>query len=86
MAVLCSLRNPQQPLTKLNIPADPRLQFYDRIRARDQGGSELDADYWVTGSTEAADSAGGYWAQLSARQARNRFVAGTGLVGLDIVG
>jgi hypothetical protein len=85
-AVLCSLRTPQQVLTKLSIPADPRLQFYDRVRVRDGGGTELDAAYWVTGMAETADSAGGYWGQLSARQARNRFLAGTGLVGVDIVG
>jgi hypothetical protein len=85
-AVLCSLRSPQQVLTKLSIPADPRLQFYDRVRVRDGGGTELDAAYWVTGMAETADSAGGYWGQMSARQARSRFVAGTGLVGVDMVG
>lgn len=84
MAVLCSLREEQQALTRLVIPADPRLQFYDRIRVRDQGGTEIDAPYWVTGVGE--DYGPGYLGQLSARPARDRFYAGTGIVGQDLVG
>jgi hypothetical protein len=85
MALLCQLRDPQQPITQLEIPADPRLQFYDRIRVQDTHQTMLDGAYWVTGIDETHDGAA-YMQQLSARQARDRYLVGTGLIGVDLVG
>lgn len=86
MALLCQLRDPQQPITALEIPADPRLQFYDRVQISDQHQTMLDAGYWVTGVDERVDADGSYMQQLSARQARDRFLPGSGRVGVDIAG
>jgi len=84
MAVLCNLRRERQTLTNLAIPADPRLQFFDRIQVQDKTSTGLDTPFWVAGVAE--DYGPGYIAKLTARQAQNRFLAGVGLAGEDLVG
>lgn len=86
MALLCQLRDPQQPITRLEVPADPRLEFYDRVRVQDRHQTQLDTDYWITGIDETADPDGSYMQQISARQARDRHLPGAGAVGVDLAG
>jgi hypothetical protein len=84
MALLCALRNGQQNLTRLVVPLDPRLQFYDRVNVQDQQGTGLNQDWWLTGMSEDYRN---MLATLTARQAQNRFLAGpSGRAGVDIVG
>jgi hypothetical protein len=85
MAAIGDLATPQPVLTDLTIPGDPRLEPFDRFTARDPDNTELAIDLWYVGGRHRID-AGGYTHQIAARPARNRFLAGIGLVGVDLVG
>lgn len=85
MATLGDLSQPQPVFTSLVVPGDPRLQFFDRITLTDPYNTGMALAVWVTAKTHAL-AAGQYDMTLSARPARNRFLAGTGLAGVDLVG
>jgi hypothetical protein len=86
MAVAGDLAQPQPVFTALPIPGDPRLEFFDRVAVSDPDNTGAQLDVWYVGGTHGVDASGSYVQQLVARPARNRFLAGTGLVGIDLVG
>jgi hypothetical protein len=79
------LAYPSPVLTDLEIPGDPRLEPFDRVTISDPDNTGLGADYWYVGGRHDL-SEGEYRQSIAARPARTRFLAGTGLVGIDLVG
>ncbi len=69
----------------LEIPGDPQLDVR-QDHARDPDNTGLVLDLWYVGGTHAIDASGHYVTQAVARPARNRYLAGTGLPGVDLVG
>lgn len=86
MAIVGDLAEPQPAFTDLPIPGDPRLEFFDRLTVSDPGNTGAQLDVWYVGGTHTVAATGQYVQQLAARPARNRFLAGIGLAGVDLVG
>ena len=86
MVTAGDLAVPQPVFTDLPIPGDPRLEPFDRITARDPDNTGVALDLWYVGGTHAVEASGHYETQVIARPARNRYLAGTGLPGVDLVG
>jgi hypothetical protein len=85
MATLSDLKRPAPVFSSLVIPGDPRIQYFDRVTLTDPRNTGLTMDLWVIGKQHDLQPAQ-YDMTLTARPARNRFLAGTGLVGIDLVG
>lgn len=86
MATVGDLARPSSVLTGLEIPGDPRLQPFDRMTVLDPANTETAADYWYVGGRHEISAVGEYRQTVAARPARNRFLAGRGLAGVDLVG
>lgn len=84
MSVGLDLGTPAVNLAAIDIPGDPRLEFYDRVRVVEPM-SGVDSEQWVIGRTHSFGDAG-YGMQLTTRPARTRYLAGVGIVGEDVVG
>jgi hypothetical protein len=86
MAILPDLAWPQPVFPAIPMAGDPRLQPFDRVHLQDPTSTAVAADVWVVGQTHTLDGTGNHVGQLVCRPARNRFLAGSGLVGQDLVG
>lgn len=86
MVTAGDLARPSSVLTGLEIPGDPRLQPFDRFTATDPANTELAEDLWYVGGVHEISALGEYRQTVAARPARTRFLAGIGLVGIDLVG
>lgn len=86
MATAGDLAQPAPVFADIPIPGDPRLEPFDRLTVQDPDNTELHTDVWYVGGTHTIEATGQYTQQLVARPARDRFLAGSGLVGVDLVG
>lgn len=84
MVVGLDLGVPAVNLAGLDMPGDPRLEFYDRVRVVEPV-SGVDSEQWVIGRMHSFGDAG-YGMQVTTRPARTRYLAGVGQVGTDVVG
>lgn len=73
------LARPRQTITDLVIPGDPRIEFYDRLRVVDEGGTEMDRTIWVTGRDHMFGD--GYTMRLTGRETADLHIVGETPVG-----
>jgi hypothetical protein len=85
MVTARDLGQPRAVFAGLPIPLDPRLEYFDRVTVTDPDNTGVQADVWVVGLEHRVE-AGDDQTVVAARPTRNRFLAGTGVVGVDLVG
>lgn len=86
MVTARDLSRPQPVFAEIPIPGDPRIEPFDLLRVVDPDNTGIDLPVWYVGGTHTITADGQYVTSVVGRPARNRFLAGSGLAGIDLVG